>query len=107
MVGNQSLEVVQGYTRSRSSLLCALDQRRTLETTAQDAAKLSANWMQVAVPYPKRTRTIRVVVEDQNGGRIGTAELDRRMTDAVPEGSTPEPLLAPTAPIHGAPQNHE
>ena len=78
----------------------------TLSTTTQDPARLPAvaSHLQIVVPYPKRTRTIRVVIEDQNGGRIGTAELDRKLIDAAPEGPSPEPQLAPP-PDHAARQN--
>jgi hypothetical protein len=82
--------------------------RTTLSTANQDLTKLPilASHFQIVVPYPKRTRTIRVVVEDQNGGRIGTAELDRKLIDAAPEGPSPEPQLAPP-PDHAAKQNQE
>jgi VWFA-related protein len=99
--------VAAASLNSNRYILASRVQHRTLETTAQNSTKLPATRMQLAVPYPKRTRTIRVVVEDQNGGRIGTAELDRKLIDAAPEGPTPQPQLVPTAPVHPAAQNHE
>jgi hypothetical protein len=81
----------------------------TLETSTQDLTKLPivASRFQIIVPYPKRTRTIRVVIEDQNGGRIGTAELDRKLLDAATDALTPEPQLVPAAPLHAAKHNQE
>lgn len=78
-----------------------------LTTTTQDLARLPAvvSHFPVVVPYPKRTRTIRIVVGDQNGGRIGTAELDRKSIDAAPDAPTPEPQLAPAATGHPPAQN--
>ena len=89
-------------------ILASRIERATLETTTQDPARLPAvaSHLQIVVPYPKKTRTIRVVIEDQNGGRIGTAELDRKLIDAAPEGPSPEPQLAPP-PDHAARQNQE
>ncbi len=71
--------------------------RTTLQAPSQDLAILPtvATRLKLVVPYPKRTRTIRVVVEDQNGGRIGTAELDRKSIDAAPEAPAPAPKIVP------------
>jgi VWFA-related protein len=80
-------------------ILASRVERTMLKTASQNLTKhpVVASHFQIAVPYPKRTRTVRVVVEDQNGGRIGTAELDRSAIDAAPESPTPEPQLLPHA----------
>ncbi len=90
-------------------ILASRVQRTTLETASQGLARLPivATRFQIVVPYPKKTRTIRVVIEDQNDGRIGTAELDRKRIDAAPEGPSPEPQLMSPITSHAAVQNHE
>jgi VWFA-related protein len=46
----------------------------------------------LTVPVPRKTRRIRVTIQlDDEGGRIGSAELDRRLIDAAPESETPRP----------------
>ena len=106
--GSVPLIVAAASLNNDRYILASRIERATLETTTQDPARLPtvATHFPIVVSYPKRTRTIRVVVEDQNGGRIGTAELDRKLIDAAPEGPSPEPQLAPP-PDHVAKQNQE
>ncbi len=101
------LTVAAASLNNGRSILASRIVRTTLTTTTQDLARLPAvvSHFPVVVPYPKRTRTIRIVVEDQNGGRIGTAELDRKSIDAAPDAPTPEPQLAPAATGHPPAQN--
>jgi hypothetical protein len=40
----------------------------------------------VSIPVPRKTRSGRVVVETEEGGRIGGADLDRKAIDAAGEG---------------------
>ena len=44
---------------------------------------------------PKKAKSVRVVMETENGGRIGTAEVGRKAIDAAPAEPTPQPQLAP------------
>ena len=55
---------------------------------AQRAARLT-----LTVPVPRKTRSVRVVVETEEGGRIGAADLDRKTLDAAPEAPTPNAQL--------------
>ncbi|MGC2614968.1 MAG: VWA domain-containing protein [Terracidiphilus sp.] len=89
------------------NVLASRVQHTTLTTASQDLTRLPivASHFQLVVPFPKRTRTIRIAIEDQNGGRIGTAELDRTLIDAAPEAPTPAPQLMPTTPLPAAAQN--
>jgi VWFA-related protein len=48
----------------------------------------------LTVPVPRKTRRVRVTIQlDDDGGRIGSAELDRQSIDAAPESETPRPQL--------------
>jgi VWFA-related protein len=48
----------------------------------------------VTIPLPRKTRSVRVVVETEKGGRIGGTDLNRKAIDAAPEAPTPNaPLL--------------
>jgi len=49
----------------------------------------------VTIPTPlKKTQFVRVAVETEHGGRLGTAEFDRAMLDKAPATPTPQPHLA-------------
>jgi VWFA-related protein len=91
------LIVAAASLNSDRYILASRVQHTALQTPSQNLANLPivATHFQIVVPYPKRTRTIRVAVEDLNGGRIGTAELDRKSIDAAPEAPSPEPQLVP------------
>jgi len=103
------LIVAAASLNSARYILASRIARTTLQTPSQNLAELPivATRFKIVVPYPKRTRTVRIAVEDQNGGRIGTAQLDRQLIDAAPEAPTPEPQLAPTAPVRAPAQNYQ
>lgn len=105
--GKYSVSLIIGAASLNNDryILASRVQRGTLVTTTQDHARppVVATRFKIVVPYPKRARTVRIVVEDQNNGRIGTAELDRKSIDAAPEAPTPEPQLAPKAASQPAP----
>jgi hypothetical protein len=67
----------------------------TLTLLTQDMRPLPdvVSSFQLTLPVPRKTRRVRVVVQDDDGGRIGTAELDRKTIDAAPATPTPEPQL--------------
>ncbi|MDQ2832924.1 MAG: VWA domain-containing protein [Acidobacteriota bacterium] len=48
---------------------------------------------------PRKTNSLRVVIQLSTNGRTGAAELDRKALEAAPEAPTPEPKLMPQ-PIH-------
>ena len=89
-------------------ILASRVQHTTLTTANQDLTKLPivASHFQITVPYPRKTQTILIAIEDKNGGRIGTAELDRKLIDAAPEAPSPEPQLVSPNPSHAAAENH-
>jgi VWFA-related protein len=49
--------------------------------------------LKLMIPVPRKTRSVRVVVETEGGGRIGGADLDRKTIDAAPEAPTPNAQL--------------
>ena len=47
----------------------------------------------VTIRIPRKTKSVRVVMETEAGGRIGTADVERKSIDAAPSTPTPEPTL--------------
>jgi hypothetical protein len=45
------------------------------------------------IRVPRKTHSVRVVMESEEGGFIGAADLDRKAIDAAPAAPTPEPQL--------------
>lgn len=59
-----------------------------------------ASNMQITIRTPRKTRDVRVVIETELGGRLGTADVDRKFLDAAPAEPTPEPrLITPSPPV--------
>jgi hypothetical protein len=52
----------------------------------------------ITVPFPRKTRSVRVVVEGEGGGRIGGADLNRKTLDSAPEAPTPDTQLLHRSP---------
>jgi VWFA-related protein len=77
-------------------------------TLAVDPAKLDhlpdiVSKFPLTIRVPRRTKCVRVVIEDNDGGRIGAAEINRKSIDAAPEAPTPEPQLFPQRPVGAQP----
>jgi len=69
----------------------------TVVANNQDAAQLAttgARWP-VTIRIPRKTKSVRVVIQTVGNGRTGAVELDRKTIDAAPEAPTPEPKLIP------------
>jgi VWFA-related protein len=49
----------------------------------------------VTIRIPRKTQTVRVVIQLAGNGRTGTAELNRKAIDDAPQAPTPEPKLMP------------
>jgi VWFA-related protein len=49
--------------------------------------------MRLLIRVPRKTQSVRVVLENGDGGRMGSAELDRKTIDAAPATETPRPEL--------------
>jgi VWFA-related protein len=67
----------------------------TLLSTTQDPIRLPevASRLQLTIRIPRRTQSVRVVMQDLDNGRIGAADVDRKTIDAAPATPTPEPQL--------------
>jgi VWFA-related protein len=81
----------------RREILASRLQKLTVLSNSQDAARLaqSNTLLTVTVPVPRRTQTVRVVIRTDDGGQVGTAELDQKSLQAAAEGPTPDPQLLP------------
>lgn len=52
-----------------------------------------ASQFRIMLRVPRKTRRVRVILEAEDGGRIGSAELDRKMINAAPATETVRPAL--------------
>jgi VWFA-related protein len=77
----------------------------TVTVNTKDPARLAATGtnLPVLIQLPPKTRNLRIAVQTVEGGRIGTAELDRKTIDAAPEVPTPPPKLQPRSQVQPAP----
>jgi hypothetical protein len=87
------------------SILAAKTEAVTLRSTTEDPNQLPevATRFQLTIRVPRRTKSVRVAIEDQDGGRIGAADLDRKTIDAAPAKETPVPQLRRHPPDHAGP----
>ena len=71
----------------------------------QDLTKLSVGMARVHVTLrvPPKTRNVRIVMQSEDGGRIGATDLSRAAIDAAPATPTPNPQLMPQRPEPNAP----
>ncbi len=81
----------------RRDILASRIERLTVLSNSQDAARLaqSNTLLTVTVPVPRHTQTVRVVIRTDDGGQVGTAELDQKSLQAAAESPTPNPQLLP------------
>jgi hypothetical protein len=69
----------------------------TVTTNDQDATLLARTEarLPMTIRIPRKTQSVRVVVQTAGNGRVGTVELDRKSIDNAREAPTPEPKLIP------------
>jgi uncharacterized protein with FMN-binding domain len=81
----------------RRDIMASKLERLVVLSNSQDAARLaqSNTLVTVTVPTPRRTDTVRVVIRADDGGQIGTAELDHKTLLMATESPTPAPHLVP------------
>jgi VWFA-related protein len=67
----------------------------TVTADTQDAARLAQMpaRLPVKIRLPRKTQSVRVVIQTEESDRIGTAELDRKTIDAAPAVNTSDPEL--------------
>lgn len=83
-----SLTQLKEMLSSRIENLTLSRPTEDLTPPGQQAARLT-----LTIPVPRKTRSVRVVVETEGDGRIGGADLDRKTIDAAPEAPTPNAAL--------------
>jgi VWFA-related protein len=96
------LTVAAASLNEDRGILAAKTEVLTLLSTKEDPNRLPqvATRFQLTVRVPRNTKSVRVAIEDQDGGRIGAAELDRKTIDDAPARDTPRPQLHPRSPEH-------
>ena len=95
--GKSSAEITlaaASVTRNQD-IVASKVQRLFLTAPTQDPSHLAklVTHLQITVRVPPKTRSIRVLTETANGGRIGAADLDREAIQAAPALPAPEPQL--------------
>lgn len=89
------------------NILASRIQNLTLSADTQHAATLPeiASHFTINIPIPNKTRTVRVVIDNVDGGRMGSVDLPRKEIDAAPAAPTPEPQLDHHRPEYVPPAN--
>ena len=82
---------------ARRDVLASKTEVFALTNRSQDPAHLEKLHAQLTMTLriPRKTKSVRLVVGSLTGGRIGSADVDRKMIDAAPDLPTPEPELIP------------
>lgn len=77
------------------NILAGKTETMTLLSSAQDLTQPSGGaWhVRVMIQVPGEIKTVRVAMENQDGGPIGTAEIDRKAIDTAPANGMPEGQL--------------
>jgi VWFA-related protein len=88
----------------RSFLASRLESLR-IYADSQDATQLARTGARrvMTIRIPRKTQSLRVVIQTSDNGRTGTVELDRKTIDSAPAAPTPEPKLIPQPLKHPAP----
>jgi len=87
------------------TILASRTQGAALLSATEDPSRLPevVSRFQLTIRVPRKTKSVRVVMEDQDGGRIGAADLDRKTIDAAPATETRVPQLNRRPPDHAGP----
>ena len=93
------------------NILASRTEKVTIFSTEQDPTRRAeeVTRLPLTIRVPRKTKSVRVVMETEEGGRIGAADLDRKTIDAAPAMPTPEPQLVPRGPEYvrpTTPQTH-
>jgi VWFA-related protein len=101
--GSVHLLIAAASLDASRRLLSMRVERIALETTLTDHSHLPvvASRTPITVGLPRRARTLRLVVEDEDSGRIGADEIDRAFVENAPEAPTSNPDLVPRPPTPG------
>ena len=87
-------------------VLASRMERFRVSVSSRDVAELANHRTRLAmtVRTPKKTRDIRVVMETETGGKLGSAVANQAALTAAPETPAPTPKLQPVRPA-GAKEN--
>lgn len=87
-----NLTVVAASLSDRREILASRVDRATLSVAAQDPARLAQEVVRfpLSVRMPRKTKTIRVVLQTEEAGRIGAADLDTASIETAPDVPTPD-----------------
>jgi len=79
------------------SFLASKLESLTVFADSQDAALLARTGTRqvMTIRIPRKTQSLRVVIQTVGNGRTGAVELDRKTIASAPEAPTPEPKLIP------------
>jgi VWFA-related protein len=80
---------------SRRDILASTLKKLIVLSNSQDAARLaqSNTMLTLTVPVPRHTESVRVVIRTDDGGQVGTAELDHKSLETAPQNPNPDPQL--------------
>jgi hypothetical protein len=78
-------------------ILASTVRNLTLQAKEDELAKRpeATTHYELTVRVPRKTKSVRVVVQNEDGGRIGSAEIDRKTIDAAPAAPASNPALTP------------
>lgn len=82
------------------NILASKVEKLTVTAGTQDPDRLAgmSTRLPVTLRVPRKTQTVRVVIEAAQSERIGAVELNRKTIDEAPALPTPAPKLAPRLP---------
>jgi VWFA-related protein len=89
------LIVVAASLNQDGDILASRRETVTLVAHSSNPAQLPdvASQFSFLLRVPRKTRRVRLIIQSRDGGRIGSADLDRKTIDAAPETATPRPQL--------------
>lgn len=84
------------------NVLASRTETVTVQSNTPDPRPLApvTSSMKLVIRVPLKTQSVRVVVEDQEGERMGAAELDSKTIAAAPAREMPVPQLIERPPAH-------
>ena len=83
-----------------NNILASRMERVTVWSATQDPTRRteSVTRLPLIIRIPRKTKSVRVIMETELGGRIGAADLERKTIDAASAAPAPVPQLAPHRP---------
>jgi VWFA-related protein len=105
--GDNDKSTTAASLSSRRDIVASKVRSIEIESTTQNPTLLAQSppiAVRITVRIPKKMKSVRVVIETETGGRIGSAEVDRSTIDAAPAVASPPPQLSPPRPAPPASQ---